>query len=117
MHGVLRGVDSCTSAGPWAVLRHRNPDYACGGVEVATEVWELEVRKLTYVTVCKNTILSNIKHGTKKPTVRVSQGRYGRPTRVASYVAKRPTYVAVKNDMENPLPWGARVWVEIEESA
>lgn len=67
----------------------------------------------TYVTVCKNTILSNLKHNTRKPPIRVSVGRYGKPKRVQQFCAKGK--VRIICDMMNPLPWGARVWMEIEQ--
>jgi len=68
----------------------------------------------TYVTVCKNTILSNLKHGTNKPAIRISQGKYGKPKRVHKLEHKSFMTVRVVCDMKNPLPWGARCWMEIE---
>ena len=68
---------------------------------------------MKYVTVCKNTILSNLKHGTNKPTIRISDGKYGKPHRVRKYSTKGK--VTIRCEMKNPLPWGARVWLEIEE--
>lgn len=67
----------------------------------------------TYVTVCKNTILSNLKHGTNKPALRVSKGKYGKAKRVHEFAAIGS--VRIKYDPRNPLPWGARAWLEIEE--
>jgi hypothetical protein len=67
----------------------------------------------TYVTVCKNVILSNLKHGDNNPPIRVSRGKYDKhPTKKHEF---RYGNVTIKCDMENPLPWGARVWIEIEE--
>lgn len=66
----------------------------------------------TYVTVCKNTILSNLKRGTKKPPIRVSKGKYGKPEYHHEF--KTTGKVRVVADMEHPLPWGARVWLELE---
>lgn len=65
----------------------------------------------TYITVCKNTILSNLKHGRNDPTIRISKGKYGKPKRVHRFV--RRGLVRVVCDMANPLPWGARVWIEL----
>jgi len=64
-----------------------------------------------YVTVCKNTILSNLKHGTNKPPIRVSDGKYGKPRRVHSFEHSGRSRVVC--DMTKPLPWGARVWIEL----
>lgn len=64
----------------------------------------------TYVTVCKNTILSNLKNGTHKPAIRVSQGKYGKPKRVHQFQTEGR--IAVRSG--GPLPWGARVWLEID---
>ena len=68
---------------------------------------------MTYVTVCKNTILSNLKHKTNKPPIRISKGKYGKPRRVHNYTAQGK--VTIRCEMQKPLPWGARVWLEIEE--
>jgi hypothetical protein len=68
---------------------------------------------MKYITVCKNTILSNLKHSRNDPTIRVSDGKYGRPRRVHTF--ESTGRVKVVCDMEHPLPWGARVWLEIEE--
>lgn len=64
----------------------------------------------TYVTVCKNVILSNLKNRTNKPAIRVSVGKYGKPKRYRNYTNGN---VKICADMKNPLPWGARVWIEI----
>jgi hypothetical protein len=69
---------------------------------------------MKYITVCKNTILSNLKHGTNKPTIRVSDGKYGKPKRVHKFPFNAKGCIVC--DMNNPLPWGARVWIEIDET-
>lgn len=67
--------------------------------------------KTTYITVCKNKILSNLKHGTNKPTVRVCQGKYGKPKLYRTY---KKGNILVSGDMsKKPMPWGARVWIEV----
>ncbi len=66
----------------------------------------------TYVTVCKNTILSNLKHGKNDPPIRISIGKYGKPKRVHSF--KKYGLAKIVCNMEKPMPWGARVWIEIE---
>lgn len=63
----------------------------------------------TYVTICKNTILSNLKHGTNKPTIRISKGKYGKARRQHTFTAKGRVTVR----QGKPLPWGARVWLEV----
>lgn len=68
---------------------------------------------MKYITVCKNTILSNLKHKTNKPAIRVSEGKYGKPKRVHNFTANGKVKICC--DMKKPLPWGARVWIEIEE--
>lgn len=65
---------------------------------------------IIYITVCKNIILSNIKYKTNKPAIRVSVGKYGPPKRYHEYTTTGK--VRVVTDMKNPLPWGARVWLE-----
>ena len=67
-----------------------------------------------YVTVCKQTIASNLKHGMNKPVIRVSRGKYGKATRVYCFLSMKPRLVRLKVDMKNPLPWGARAWLEVE---
>ncbi len=66
----------------------------------------------TYVTVCKNVILRNLKRGRNDPPIRVSRGKYGLSRHYHTYTQGK---VTVRTDMKKPLPWGARVWVEIEE--
>ncbi len=69
--------------------------------------------KKTYISVCKNVILSNLKNGTNKPPIRVSVGKHGKPKHYHRY--KKGDFEIVC-DMKNPQPWGARVWVEIDGS-
>jgi hypothetical protein len=64
----------------------------------------------TYVSVCKNTILSNLKHGTDNPAIRVSRGLYGKARRQHSF--ERNGRIRVVQS-KKPAPWGARVWLEI----
>ena len=67
---------------------------------------------MIYVTVCKNVVLRNLKRGEHKPPLRVSRGKYGKP----SYCSTLRHYGSVKivYDPEHPLPWGARAWVELQ---
>lgn len=67
----------------------------------------------TYITVCKNTVLSNLKRGENKPPLRISRGKYGKPAR--RHVITIPVGFPVKvvYSPKKPLPWGARAWVEV----
>ena len=68
----------------------------------------------TYITVCKNTVLSNKKNNRNKPPLRISDGKYGRP-RYAHEVKvignSRVIYAP-----NSPLPWGARAWIECDST-
>ncbi len=66
----------------------------------------------TYITICKNTILSNLKRGTNTPVIRVSNGKHGKPKRVHKFTGEGRATVVY--DPQHPMPWGARAWVEIE---
>ena len=66
----------------------------------------------TYISVCKNTVLSNLKQGTNKPVIRVSRGKWGKPQRVHEYVGHG--LVHVRYEPDSPMPWGARAWLEVE---
>lgn len=70
--------------------------------------------KKTYITVCKNVILSNLKHGTNEPPIRISQGKYGKPMHFHKLKLEKMNSMTVVCDMANPLPWGARVWIEVD---
>ena len=65
----------------------------------------------TYITVCKNTVLHNIKHSDNKPPIRVSYGKYGKPTYHHEYHVPKDAKIVYSPD--KPLPWGARVWIEV----
>jgi hypothetical protein len=71
---------------------------------------------ITYVTVCKNVILSNRKHGTNKPPLRISRGKYGKPTHAHNFNVAHPEFVHIVYAPNDPLPWGARAWIEIHDS-
>jgi hypothetical protein len=73
----------------------------------------MKQNKKIFISVCKNVILSNLKNGTNKPTIRVCEGYYGKPRHYRTY---RNQNVTIHGDMTNkPMPWGARVWVEISQ--
>lgn len=70
--------------------------------------------KIIYMTVCKNTILSNRKNKRNDPPIRISEGKYGKPWRTHSYLIPDACRVKVVYSPDKPLPWGARAWVEVE---
>jgi hypothetical protein len=65
----------------------------------------------TYISVCKNVILSNLKHGTRRAPIRISRGLYGRPRhrQALEFRGGRVVY-----SPDRPAPWGARVWIELD---
>jgi hypothetical protein len=68
--------------------------------------------KPLFISVCKNVILSNLKHGTNKPTVLVREGKYGKSRRYRTF---KHGNITIEGDMrKKPMPWGARVYVKIE---
>ena len=66
-----------------------------------------------FASVCKNTILANLKNGTDTPVIRVSRGKYGKAKRVHQLEVTGKIKVVYSPD--KPAPWGARVWLEIED--
>ncbi len=67
----------------------------------------------TYVSVCKNIILSNLKHGLHKPPIRVSKGLYGRPRHRQTFAFSGDGRIVYSPN--KPAPWGARVWIELDQ--
>ena len=72
--------------------------------------------KMFFISVCKNTVAYNLKHGRNEPVIRVCRGKHGKPRRVHQFHADG--HVVVRYEPNNPMPWGARAWVEVhgEES-
>ena len=68
--------------------------------------------KTLYASVCKNTVLSNLKHGKSDPVIRISRGRHGKPKRCHVFTFPLGYEVRIVYDPTNPMPWGARAWVE-----
>ena len=70
----------------------------------------------TYISVCKNTVASNLKNGTRIPVLRISHGKYGKPQRADNFHLKtvKPASICVHYNPHKPMPWGARAWMEIE---
>ncbi len=68
---------------------------------------------MIYISVCKNTILSNLKQKKNDPPIRVSKGLHGRPKRYHEYTAHGTTKVVYSPN--KPAPWGARVWLEVDD--
>lgn len=68
---------------------------------------------MIYITVCKNTVLSNKKRGENKPPIRIASGKYDKsPRRAHSVQIIGDSRVVYSPD--KPLPWGARAWIECE---
>lgn len=67
---------------------------------------------MTYVTVCKQTVLRNIKRGENNPSLRIGRSKYSKPTYAHTFEANGK--VRIVYDPKNPLPWGARAWIEVE---
>lgn len=69
-------------------------------------------RYTRYITVNRGIIDANRKHGTNRPPIRVSAGRYGKIQygHIAMVMGPSTFVYAPKN----PLPHGARLWVETE---
>jgi hypothetical protein len=66
----------------------------------------------TYISVCKNTILTNLKNGTNKPPIRISKGLNGKPTHAHTFEFIGRGKIVYS---DKPAPWGARVWIELDE--
>lgn len=66
----------------------------------------------TYITVNRGVIDSNRKRGTNQPPIRVSHGRYGKVRYAHS--AQIRGFATFRYDANNPLPHGARLWVETD---
>ena len=67
---------------------------------------------MKYLSVCKNVVLSNLKHGKNDPPLRISEGKYGKPIHRHEFEFQGKGRIVY--DPQNPMPWGARAWVEIE---
>lgn len=66
-----------------------------------------------FISINKNTILSNKKHNRNEPPIGV---RYGSKSKKANYlhnlIIDGPC--EIKYSPDNPLPCGAKVWIETE---
>jgi hypothetical protein len=67
---------------------------------------------MIYISVCKQTVARNRKNGTNDPPIRVSVGKHGKPFHQHAVHFEGKGRVVYSPD--NPLPWGARAWIEIE---
>jgi hypothetical protein len=63
-----------------------------------------------YISVNRGVIDSNRKRGTNKPPIRVSWGKYGKKRYAHAVIVFGPS--TFKYEPKNPLPHGARLWVE-----
>lgn len=70
-----------------------------------------------YISVCKQTIAQNRKlpHEKRVGVLRICRGKHGKPRRIWGYGTPNPSYVSVVYDPENPMPWGARAWIQISQ--
>jgi hypothetical protein len=64
----------------------------------------------TIVVMNRHIIQRNRKNGTKEAPIRVSRGRYGRPSYFHDLVLGPDAHLIY--DPENPLPCGATAWIE-----
>ena len=73
----------------------------------------MSLNKKTIVTVCKNTVLSNQKHGTREPAIRVlkEDGKVWRGHKAYVIVDGKAIGCFIY-DHDNKKPWGARAWFE-----
>jgi hypothetical protein len=101
------------------LMKQPDPRKVAGMVNEKTAEYRARRRNVEppvyYVTVCKNTILHNLKRGTQDPPVRVSKGKHGKPRRFHTYTHPKPVQVSFHYGPTSPLPWGARVWAELRE--
>lgn len=74
-------------------------------------------RGRTIVTVNRGVIDRNRKRGLNEPPVRAARGKYGKV--LMGHVIKLDTVPPVYfvHNQNNPLPHGARVWVETDAKA
>ena len=65
-----------------------------------------------YASVCKQTIAQNNKLPAckRRPPIRVSRGKYGKPTR--HWALTIPAGARLVCKPTAPMPWGAKVWLE-----
>lgn len=62
------------------------------------------------VVMNRHIIAKNRKHGTTDDPIRVSKGRYGKPTYCSRYDISGGILIY---DPDHPLPCGATAWIEI----
>jgi len=65
-----------------------------------------------YLSICRQTVAQNRKlpKAKRMPPIRVSRGKHGKPKRYWGMLIDEP--VTVVYDPDNPMPWGARAWME-----
>lgn len=64
----------------------------------------------TIVVINRHIIAKNRREGTTEAPIRVSRGKYGKPTYHMDY--ELPAGARLCYDTVNPLPCGATVWIE-----
>jgi len=76
-------------------------------------------KKPTFVSICKNQILANLKNGTNIPVIRLSKGMSGRPWRQHAPIEFKNINLKICSALgkdDKPASWGARVWLEITDA-
>jgi hypothetical protein len=63
------------------------------------------------VVVNRHIATANRKHSRREPPIRVSTGKYGKPTYHTLYEFSGKGRIVY--DPDNPLPCGATIWVEL----
>jgi hypothetical protein len=63
------------------------------------------------VVINRHVVARNRKQGTAEPPIRVSRGKYGKPTYHSSIGFDGPGRLIY--DPEHPLPCGATAWMEL----
>jgi hypothetical protein len=72
----------------------------------------LDGEMTTYITVNRGVIDRNRKRGLNNAPIRVSRGKYGKAEYGHAVKVLGPS--VFRYDSKNPLPHGARLWVETE---
>lgn len=65
-----------------------------------------------YININRHLVAKNRKNGMNEPVIRVSKGRYGRPTYARKVKLLGPSRVVYSTN--STLPCGARAWIETE---
>src|SRR4051812_43073499 len=72
--------------------------------------------KQTIIVINRHVVRSNKRTGVRRPPIRVSNGRHGKPSYHAAVKFSGATGRLVY-DPDNPLPCGATVWLEVYDNS